>query len=682
MRILFLLLISVTSFSQSFLSNQKGGVKQATTIYYISATGNDGNTGLSPAQAITTTKIASLSLGGKDLLRFKRGDSFTTGDIPQSVDGLNIAPYGTGAMPKIYGSSDLSGATWASVGSGVWSTVVGSTPKWIYVNGAAIGVAASNTFKVASISAGNIITLSSTAPISGYGSSFVGAKVRGFASWWILTDEYTVTAYNSGTGAMTLDKNVSVGMVLGGPSTGNCFMYMQQQFLTTNTWYFNSGTSTLYVKTLSGSSPAGTDIRMGIYDSFISNQMQIEMDSIELLNYHSKVISYTSWSYIHHNLIHDCRGVGLFGNYGNDSRINNNTIHHCDLNGIFSFRGDRTFYLSNVIYDICSGSTLNTLGFPTGSDALEVGTGTYPNSVSGIEFEAYGLISIRESNTTISKNELYNLGYVGIYPSSSNNALIDKNYVHDHVGTFFMDGGLIYTAGASAFVNNGNTISNNILAHGGGFGGNPSLFYLYGIYVDNFSSNISLINNSILDGGYGGGIFVNSGTKNTTGTGNNISCVGFARGGIAFAEVGGFPFTNVGNVFSNNKVAMLGTNSALYIQQAYNPFNGGGFCDNNNYVVPYAANITIVAGVVHYSVASWRSVFSNDLSSTERVNYITYSNLTNSLQEIKMELNWSDTPESFNVPAGYTNETGGSFSNPVTIAPYSSLMYFKNTSFP
>lgn len=657
---------------RSLLSSMsRSPVIQVNISYYISATGNDANSGLDAAHPITVTKISSLSLNSGDSLLFNRGDTFVIGDISQNITGLKISPYGSGAMPKIFGSTDLSGATWANVGGGVWSTVLGSAPLWIYVNGASIGVAASNTLLAASVST-NIITLSSTAPLSGYASTFVGAKLRIKSTNWILSDEYTVTAYNSGPGNITLDRapgSIAVGK--------NLFMYMQQQFLTANTWYYNTSTNTLYVQTLTGSSPSGTDIRIGVYSSFITNQMQINMDNIELLNYHSKVISYTAWSYIHDNLIHDNRGVALFGNGGYNSRIINNIIHHCDLNGIFSFLGSNSFYLSNTIYDVCSGATLNILGFPTGSDVLELGTGTYPNSVTGIEFEAYGLTSMRESNSLIEKNTIYNIGYVGIHLSSSSNCIVNKNYVHDHTGTLFIDGGLIYTAGASAFVNNGSIISNNVLKTGGA---NSNL---YGIYVDNFSSNINVINNSLSNPGDGGGIFVNSGTKNTFIDSNkiidNVSSIG--RGGIGFSETGGFPFTNAGVICTNNQVAMMSAKAALYMQQIFDPFTGGS-CDNNNYVQPYAANATVFQFGTLRSLATWKTVYSTDASSTERANYITYSNATNAAQEVKMEINPSDTPESFTVPAGYSDVTGTPFSNPVTIPAWSSLIYLKDTAFP
>ncbi len=656
----------------SFINSNNGGLKAGVpTNYYISAGGNDSNDGLSPATSITTTKIPSLSLNTLDVLNFNRGDTYVFGDMPQTISALKITPYGSGAKPKFYGSKDLSAVTWTAEGGGIYSTVLAYTPLWVYVNGSVANVASTPLVTISTVSS-NVITATSIIPISGYAGSFVGAKLRSKITNWIVSDEYTVTAYNAGAKTITVDRAYVPGL---NQNAHNIWMYMQQQFLTSGTWFFDINTSKLYI--YSTTSPSGTDIRAGFYNTFIANKMQLTMDNIELLNYQTNVITYGPWSNIDNNIIHDCRGTGMFGNFSDHSRITNNTVHHCDLNGIFSFRGLNSYYINNTIYDITTGTTDQTLGYPTNSDNLEVGLAGYPLSVTGQEFMAYCLTSMQEDGSVITKNNIYNIGYVGIHlTSSGSNTLVDKNYVHDHIGTILSDGALIYSEGQIVFTNNGGTISNNILENGG------SNLLLAGIYIDNFSQNMKIINNSVYKGGAYCSMVFNSGTRNHTITGNKIVGEGSLQGGYRFVESGGFPWALSGCIFTNNQSAMTFTYGCMVIGQAFNPFSGGGSSDNNVYVFPYDNTNIIKRNSVAYNSSTWPAILGTDASSTYRTNYITYSNSSNANQEVKMERNPSDTPESFNVPAGYSDVNGNPFSNPVTINPWSSLIYLKDTAFP
>lgn len=655
----------------SFFASNNGGVKAGAspTTYYISAGGNDANDGLSPGTSITANKIASLTLNILDVLNFNKGDSYVIGDIPQTVTALTVGTYGSGANPKIIGSKDLSTATWTAEGGGIYSTVLAYTPLWVYQNGSAMSIAATANVTVSSVS-GAVITASSIVPLNGYAGSFVGAKLRGHANNWILSDEYTVTAYNAGAKTVTVSSTVAAGMNASGKLF---FIYGQQQFLSSGTWFFDTSTSKLYVFTTT--SPSGTDIRAGFYNTFLTNKIQLNMDNIELMHFQTNVITYGPWSLITNNLIHDCRGTAMFGNFSDHSRILNNTVHHCDLNGIFSFRGDFTNYLNNTIYDICSGNTMSKLGYPTNSDNLELGLAGYPNTVTGQEFMAYSLTSMREPGAQIVKNVIYNVGYVGIFLSSGVNCLVDKNYLHDHTGTLLNDGGMIYTAGQVTYVNDGSTVSNNIIENSG------SNNILAGMYVDNFSQNVKVVNNSVYKGGGYAGIRINSGTRNHTITGNKVLADISAAGAFRFDEVSGFPFTLSGCTFTGNQMVTLSTGGCMVLSPAINPFSSGT-SDNNAYVFAYDNTNIIKRNSITYNSSTWPAILSTDASSTYRTNYITFSNSTNAAQEGKMERNPSDTPESFNVPAGYSDVTGTPFSNPVTIPAWSSLIYLKDTAFP
>ena len=73
------------------------------TIYYISADGNDLNDGLAPERAIKSLKrLAELDLKPQDCVLFRRGDTWR-GQI-RAKAGVTYSAYGEGEKPRIYGS--------------------------------------------------------------------------------------------------------------------------------------------------------------------------------------------------------------------------------------------------------------------------------------------------------------------------------------------------------------------------------------------------------------------------------------------------------------------------------------------------------------------------------------------------------------------------------------------------
>ncbi len=102
----------------------------AATNYYVSAKGDDGASGLSPASAWATIKKVNSSkfLPGDSIL-FKRGDAWRGGQALYIVwNGAIRRPivfgtYGKGAKPLILGSRDISSPDyWVKGGENIWKT--------------------------------------------------------------------------------------------------------------------------------------------------------------------------------------------------------------------------------------------------------------------------------------------------------------------------------------------------------------------------------------------------------------------------------------------------------------------------------------------------------------------------------------------------------------------------------
>ena len=97
--------------------------------YYISATGNNSNDGLSPATAWQTiAKVNSFNFAANDNILFNRGDSFYGGIIVKT-GGLNFGAYGAGAKPIITGLSTFTG--WVNLGGNIWEAPVTNVKKGV-----------------------------------------------------------------------------------------------------------------------------------------------------------------------------------------------------------------------------------------------------------------------------------------------------------------------------------------------------------------------------------------------------------------------------------------------------------------------------------------------------------------------------------------------------------------------
>jgi hypothetical protein len=99
----------------------------ARTTYYISSSGDDAANGTSTSTSWATPNRIQLSVyTSGDSILFKRGDAFE-GQFVDTLDGVVIGAYGSGARPIIYG--DLrSGVNWTATPgqSGIYQTHTGA----------------------------------------------------------------------------------------------------------------------------------------------------------------------------------------------------------------------------------------------------------------------------------------------------------------------------------------------------------------------------------------------------------------------------------------------------------------------------------------------------------------------------------------------------------------------------
>ena len=94
------------------IENSATSVTVTGTKYYVSATGDDNNDGLSPEKPWKTIKkVNSTKFSDGDGVFFKRGDTWRVENYESlnAQSGVTYSAYGTGAKPKIIGSTNADG---------------------------------------------------------------------------------------------------------------------------------------------------------------------------------------------------------------------------------------------------------------------------------------------------------------------------------------------------------------------------------------------------------------------------------------------------------------------------------------------------------------------------------------------------------------------------------------------
>ena len=108
------------------IRNTETNVEITGTSYYISANGDDCNSGLSPETPWRTiSKLNASVFNTGDAVLFKRGDIFR-GECLELKAGVIYSAYGEGCKPAIYGSPEN------GTGAEKWSLLEGTDNIWVF----------------------------------------------------------------------------------------------------------------------------------------------------------------------------------------------------------------------------------------------------------------------------------------------------------------------------------------------------------------------------------------------------------------------------------------------------------------------------------------------------------------------------------------------------------------------
>lgn len=461
--------------------------------YYVSATGNDANDGLTTSTPWQTiAKINSTVFASGDVVLFKRGDSFF-GGITVSGSNTSFNAYGTGALPVVSGFAALT--SWTSQGSGIWKCnlpAAGNSLKVVTINGQMqrMGrwpnynrtdggwLSYENVTVFPGITDNQLTSLSS--------NNWTGAEVA-IKKYSYVIDHCAITSQSGNTLNYAYATDLFATNANGTPGYG---YFIQNDLRTLDVfgeWFLNKTTKDLYVY-FGSNDPTSYTVQAAIKDVLFDCGVGGYMGGVS-------TTAYTNISV--NNIDFEGANMTAYNSFnGSSNSISGCTINNC-YNGIFfwnvagstSTGNTITNVLNDAIYQDGQVSSPTTI---TNNTIRNVGL--FEGMGSSSEGGTYSGINQGGDNTTISGNIIDSVGLSGIHFQGAN-VLVQHNFVNHH-GMKLDDYGGIYTYNEQLKLNR--VVDGNIVVNGIGCrqGRTENDTRTYAYYADGASRNIIYSNNT------------------------------------------------------------------------------------------------------------------------------------------------------------------------------------------
>jgi parallel beta-helix repeat protein len=627
------------------------------TTYYVASNGSDSNNGTSTSSTWNLAKVNSFTFSPGDNILFNRGDVFY-GTITVNQSGtpgnpITYGAYGSGNNPIITGFTTV--AAWSNLGSNIWestSTVSSLTScKMVTING--VNTAAGrypNTgwLTYQSHVAGTSITSTSiTSATDWTGATAVIKKFR------YVVDVVPITSQSGSTltysGSSGYDGQDGYGFFI-----ENDVRTLDQQ----NEWYYNPTSNKIRV--YSTTSPTGVNVASLDNLFYAVNKSYIIVNGIDFTGANADCFYIGNFA---NSTIENCHisfslnGIGgyQFGGSSANLFIQNNTINHSGNDGIS--------LTSEFAGTTISGNTIKNTGLLEGM------------ALSG---QTRWAINTSGANYTIDNNEIDSTGYNAVGFNGSN-ILVDKNFVNYFCLTND-DGAGIYTGNPQSGV----VISNNIVLNGiGNYSGSTyTTPAANGIYCDDNSSGMTLLNNSIANIPFAA-IFLHK-AKNITVRGNTTFN---AHVGLLVDRDDDTAHTTGISVHKNTFIGNSTGSMNTLPDQISEWFKTGwttagdiaafGTCDSNIVARPIDDGNTIMGTIytvadTYYTLSSWRSYSGYDLHSTKSPKTVS------SPDSVSFVYNSTGSAITSTLPYKYLDIAGNTFDGTITLQPYTSAVLIQN----
>ncbi|MDQ3194136.1 MAG: right-handed parallel beta-helix repeat-containing protein, partial [Bacteroidota bacterium] len=576
--------------------------------YYVSATGNDNNLGLTPStpwQSISKVNSMMILFLPGDQILFKRGDKFygTLTVDKSGLAGIDIifGSYGTGELPMITGKKLITG--WIPHSGSIYKATVSDTIWNLYSNQKIMTVARFPNTGFMKIDAGNgtngFYDAALQPPPSG---NWVGANCRVRLINWSYATR-VVSSYSGGNITFTSPTSTNVYADYG--------YYLDNKLSLLDVageWYQDRATNTVYLFAPGGLDPNNLSVE-GIVNkrNIVTNY---NINNVKIQDLH----------------ITGCKEKGIEVMNGNSITIQRCLINQTGKFGI-NLTGNNGVVDNNIFEDNLNSAINSTITNGTIKNNTVRTTGLIP----GYGEDDWGYIAMNLSSSQgllVEKNTIDSTGYTAIV--SGADFVIKNNRISNSVLTL-NDGGGIFIVSA-----NGLQILNNIISTSIGnseSSANPPL-YAIGIYVNGgVVNNTTIEGNTVYDNRYAGILIdiINSSVNNKIM--KNTAYNNFV-GQILFTDysstsyISNYNFTVKGNVFYSLSTSQNCMEQMNFVQSS---FSDWGTFDSNYYCNPYSEFVirkTKLAPVytsIVYNLATWKTNFNEDPNSkTSLVSFSQY----------------------------------------------------------
>ncbi|RIH64425.1 T9SS C-terminal target domain-containing protein [Mariniphaga sediminis] len=639
------------------------------TVYYISNTGNDANSGLTKQEAWQTLdKVNELSLQPGDKILLKRGDTFY-GSIIINQEGnqenpIVVGAYGDGDKPLITGFKKIE--SWTSLDGNLWESTDSisslSSCNMVLIDGENTPMGRIPNTDYLTYYAHSEKNQISTYSLSSSVNNWTGADIVIRTNHYVW-DRRVITSHVGGTlGFENLMYQLNDGFGF----------FIQNDIRTVNVqneWYYNPETGKITV--FSASEPS--DLKMTTIDYLIvPNGSYIVIEDLALSGANDcGIYNYLS-NTAHHITVKNC-DINYSGKNGISLRkyfliIENNKVYNSNVNGI-------------VVKNCKYGS------FVRGNDIQN--SGLFPGIGDGAEF--CGIRAGNHNGLTVENNTIINSGYCGI-TFRGDSMTVKNNYIE---GFCFItdDGGGIYTH--SKNLKYGNKIIGNIVtgtSNNANKGTNNTLEYSWtnGIYLDQSSTDYEVAYNTAFECGEKGVFWGNSGRINFHHNTLYNSSVQFqiSRGGEECKD----------NTIKHNIFCAKTTDQKMVkyhspMEAAGNPIYNAAEIDSNIYARPIDDYAARPLGYNEGILTSQRingnpeNIF-RPLSASYAYSWQSYSNKDqnskmspqgiDNLSDISILINPSDSVLTVNLEYPVIDIEGEKFSGTLQLDPYTSKIILKD----
>jgi hypothetical protein len=459
------------------------------TVYYLSNSGNDSNTGTSVSNAWQTIDKLNIELSkvkAGDQVLFKCGDTFAGEiSIPSTVSGIKNNPivfgsYGAGLKPVITGSMLLS--NWTEQTPTIWKTTVNAQMvSQVFENNKRLTIARTPNkgyYHIGKTSSKMSFTdpiLSK--PLNYWKNATIVYKKN---EWlWVLSD---IDSSSTDGYIHFAPKDSAMGDLV----TGSGYFIQNKSELvdTLNEWYFDANSKKLYL--YSTTDPSTKNIRSSVWNNGIKS----------VWPWTTKYITVQDLEFNEHNVAE----IQLFGaggfvvkrcnlfrsgqyglwmnsdyvNYMRNCEISNNYIGNSAMGGIFTW---------NVSQSIVSGNIVKN-------------TALYPVQGGAMFWSGCGIFLFQGDSLLVTHNKVDSSGYNGI-DFEAHYSTIEKNIVQYSM-LISSDGGALYNNYGTH-----DTIRNNILRYtiGNMEAAYPNASrYTKELYLDMDRHHYNVIENNTMEG--------------------------------------------------------------------------------------------------------------------------------------------------------------------------------------